>query len=127
GVIFVTITHNQSSSTIRYPGNLPETIAVGSTDDDDTRSSFSNWGDEIDLVAPGDTIYTISLAGTLQAWSGTSFSAPLVAGVASLLAALDPDITQEEVRTLLTAGAEDEVGDASDVKGWDVYHGWGRL
>ncbi len=126
-VVFVTITHNHSSGIITYPGNLPESITVGATDSNDVRSSFSNWGDEIDLVAPGTNIYTVGLSGNLEHWWGTSFSAPQVAGVAALLASVCPSFDQETARTLLCAGAEDQVGDASDVPGWDPYYGWGRL
>ena len=45
----------------------------------------------------------------------------------ALLAALRPGITPEETRTLLTAGAEDQVGGVTDTKGWDAHYGWGRL
>ena len=127
GVIFVTITHNDGTSTITFPGTLPETITVGATDSDDTKSSFSNWGSEIDLVAPGRDIYTVNRWGFTTYWSGTSFSAPQVAGVATLLLSLRPELDNEDVRTLLCAGAEDQVGDANDTPGFDNYYGWGRL
>lgn len=126
-VVFVTITHNHSSGIITYPGNLAESITVGATETNDVRASFSNWGAEIDLVAPGRDIYTVGRTGNLEHWWGTSFSAPQVAGVAALLASVRPSFNQETARTLLCAGAEDQVGDASDVPGWDPYYGWGRL
>ena len=128
GVIFVTITHNYSSPVVTFPGTLPETITVGATKSNDERASFSNWGPEIDLVAPGTNIYGIYNNGATYVWWGTSFAAPHVAGVASLLASVRPDINNEEVRTLLCAGAEDQVGDAGeDTPGFDNYYGWGRL
>jgi len=58
---------------------------------------------------------------------GTSFSAPQVAGVAALIASLHPTIRQAQVEALLRAGADDQVGDATDTTGFDPYHGWGRL
>ena len=127
GVIFVTITHNDGNGNIRFPGRMQRCITVGATDSDDTRSSFSNYGSAIDLVAPGRDIHTVSSSGTLQARWGTSFSAPQVAGAAALLAALDPNISHEQARTLLCAGADDEVGDTQDAEGFDHYYGWGRL
>jgi subtilisin family serine protease len=126
GVIFVTITHNQGGA-ITYPGNLTNCITVGATDAQDRRTGFSNYGPQIDLCAPGTNIYTVSRTGTLNYWWGTSFSAPLVSGVCGLLAALRPEITHDEARLLLCAGAEDRVGDATDTAGFDNYYGWGRL
>lgn len=127
GVVFVTITHNDGSSNIRFPGELAECITVGATTESDARASFSNYGAEIDLVAPGDHIYTVTRFDTLQWWWGTSFAAPQVAAVAAMLAGLDPDINQEQARVLLARGADDEVGDATDTPGFDNYYGWGRL
>ncbi len=127
GVIFVTITHNDGVGTIRFPGNLTNCITVGATDQQDRRTGFSNFGSQIDLVAPGTNIYTISTGGGLTYWWGTSFSAPQVSGVAALLCSLRPSLTHYQVADLLSAGAEDRVGDASDTAGWDQYYGWGRL
>ena len=127
GVIFVTITHNDGAGVIRFPGSLTNCITVGATDEADQRCGFSNYGPQIDLVAPGTNIVTISTIGSLSIWWGTSFSAPLVSGVSALLAAVRPGITQNEVHTLLCAGAEDGVGDATDTPGFDYYYGWGRL
>ena len=127
GTIFVTITHNDGTGTIRYPGNLTNVITVGATDAQDLRAGFSNHGPEIDLCAPGVDVYTVGRTGAVEYWWGTSFAAPLVAGTCCLLAAVDPDVTPEEARQLLCAGAEDRVGNASDVAGFDRYYGWGRL
>ncbi len=127
GVIFVTITHNDGS-VIRFPGSMRACITVGATTTNDQRSTFSNYGSAIDLVAPGEHITTVSRTGTiLSEWSGTSFSAPQVAGVAAMLAGLRTNLTHDEACALLTTGADDQVGNASDTKGFDNYYGWGRL
>jgi subtilisin family serine protease len=127
GVIFVTITHNDGRGVIRFPGNLSTCITLGATDQQDRRAGFSNYGPQIDLCAPGTNIYTVSLSGTLQFWWGTSFAAPQAAGVCGLLLSLRPNLTHEQARLLLCAGAEDAVGDATDTPGFDNYYGWGRL
>lgn len=127
GAIFVTITHNDGTSTIRFPGNLPMSITLGASDQQDRRCGFSNFGPQIDLVAPGTNIYTVSRYGTLDWWWGTSFAAPQAAGVCALMAAIRPDLTQDQARTLLCAGADDQVGDAADTPSFDNYYGWGRL
>ena len=127
-VIFVTITHNDGSGTIRFPGRLPQCITVGATERDDTRADFSNYGPAIDLVAPGRDIYTVGRTGGLEYWYGTSESAPQVCGVAALVASLRPSINQRTMEQLLEATAEDGVGNpAEDTPGWDQYYGYGRL
>jgi subtilisin family serine protease len=127
GVIFVSITHNDGTGTITFPGRMPESITVGATGESDNKAFFSNWGPEIDLVAPGVNFNTVGNDGTLTNWFGTSFAAPLVSGVACLITAARPALTQAEMHTLLCASAEDEVGGILDSPGFDVYFGWGRL
>lgn len=121
GVIFVTITHNDGGGVITFPGRMPESITVGSSDRNDRRALFSNYGPRVDLLAPGQDIW-----GTAPG-SGTSYSAPIVSGAVALLLSLRPTLRQEEVRALLHAGAADQLGEASDTPGFDNFHGWGRL
>lgn len=127
GVVFVTITQNDGVGLISYPGSLTQAITVGATERNDTKSSFSNWGPQIDIVAPGRDIYTVNRNGNLDWWWGTSFAAPQVSGVAALLLSINPALDQNSVAALLVAGAEDQVGDSLDVAGFDNYYGWGRL
>jgi len=128
GVVFVTITHNDGTGTIRFPGRMRSPITVGATNENDERRTSSNYGDAIDLVAPGRNIRTIGLAGTLQRWSGTSFAAPLVSGVCALMRSQLPELDTQLALKLLIAGAEDQVGKVTeDTAGFDIYHGWGRL
>jgi thermitase len=127
GVIFVTITHNSGAGNITFPGDLTNCITVGATTTNDTWATFSNYGPEIDLVAPGKDMLVITRTGLSSGWYGTSFSAPLVSGVCGLLASVRPGLTHEEARQLLCAGADDQVGDAYDTVGFDIRYGWGRL
>lgn len=128
-VIVVSITSNEGIGTILYPGSLPEVITVGASDVEDRRWPDSNYGPEIDLIAPGAGITTLHSDGSV--WpnaTGTSAAAPMVSGVVALLASLRPDLDQEQARALLCAGADDSVGvPEEDSPGFDVYHGWGRL
>lgn len=128
GLIVVSLTSNDGTNQISFPGNLAEVITVGATDLSDRRADFSNYGPEIDLVAPGVGICTLHRDGSLWCPDGTSLSAPMVSGAAALLAAMRSDINNEMARTLLCAGADDLVGHPSeDTPGFDIYHGWGRL
>ncbi len=127
GVVFVAAVHNDGAS-IRFPANLPMSIAVGASTQDDRRASFSNFGPELSLLAPGTNIYTMTRFGTQTKIWGTSASAPMVAGVASLIVSLRPDLSPMQVKTLLCAGADDQVGSTTEDKpGFDIYSGFGRL
>jgi subtilisin family serine protease len=82
------------------PGGLPYSniITVASTDDRDRRASFSNYGaNTVDIAAPGSEILTLGIGGGYVLVDGTSFSAPVVSGVAALLLAKDPGITYLEL------------------------------
>ena len=136
GVIHISITHNDDSNFVRYPGAYAETIAVGATDSLDQRAdpfcysatSGSNYGAEIDVVAPGELILGAAMGGGYNSWCGTSQAAPLVAGLVGIMRTVNPSLGREEARHLLQAGAEDQVGrPAEDTAGFDIYHGWGRV
>jgi subtilisin family serine protease len=127
GVIFVTAAGNLGATNLSFPGYLTHCITVGATDQEDRRARFSNSGSQLDLVAPGVALPTVGLSGDIEHVEGTSLSAPLVSAVCTLLASLRPNLTQAEARQLLCAAAEDQVGDASDISGFDNYYGWGRL
>lgn len=120
-----------------YPAAYTNTIAVGATDPDDTRTapffwsptSGSNYGSHIDLIAPGNFTYGLShLSNTNynSYWGGTSQASPLVAGIASLMLSLNPNLSVDEIRSILRSTADDQVGDAEDTPGWDQYYGAGR-
>jgi len=126
-VIFITITHNDGSGAIRFPGRLPQSITVGGTERNDVRANFSNYGAAIDLVAPARDIYTVDSRGALAREFGTSHAAPLVSGVAAIVASLKPRIAQREMEQLICASAQDRVGDGTDMPGWDLFYGYGRL
>lgn len=86
--------------------DLPNILSVASTDDFDQLSDFSNYGPvTVDLAAPGDNVLTTSIGGWANA-SGTSFSAPLVAGVAGLVLSIRPGRPPEEVIDLILAGVD---------------------
>lgn len=138
-VIIVASMANEDNDTPFYPAAFDATIAVGSTDANDHRTnpffwdaaSGSNYGNHIDLVAPGNFIYGLSSQSNTSYntyWGGTSQAAPAVAGVVSLMKGLDPTLSLEEIRTILWETAEDQVGKSfEDTSGWDQFHGAGRL
>jgi len=113
-----------------WPGAHAGVISVGSTDHDDHRTYSSSTGNTLDVVAPGDEVFGISVSGLLggASFSGTSAAAPLACGVVTLIKSLNPRLSAHQVEDLLIAGAEDQVSDDGfDVPGWDPYYGHGRL
>lgn len=112
-----------------YPAACTGVIAVGATDAEDKRASFSTFGNHISVCAPGHQIYSLShLYDTAYVMmSGTSMATPCVAGVAALLLAQDSTRTPAQIKNLLESNAEDMVGESKDVAGFDKYYGNGRV
>jgi thermitase len=119
---------NDGDSTSYYPAVYTQTIAVGATNRLDERWASSNFGDHIDVVAPGVAIWSTLWDDAYASWEGTSMAAPHVTGVLGLIESVRPDYTVEELRAVLAASADDQVGPPNeDKKGWDQYFGAGRL
>jgi len=97
-------------------------IPVSATDGSDLRASWSSFGSYVALSAPGVGIWTTSSDGGYRAASGTSFSAPITAGVAALVMAAKPSLSSAQVENLLYTTAQD-LGTA----GRDIYFGHGRV
>lgn len=100
----------------------PYIVSVSATASGDILASFSSYGPYVDLSAPGVSIYTTIRGGGYGSVSGTSFSAPIVAGTAALIFSVNPSLTPVDVERILESTAVD-LGDS----GYDVYYGWGRV
>jgi hypothetical protein len=97
GLIAVASAGNDGQSTLMYPAAYENVMGVASTSNEDVRSSFSNYGSDLVWVAaPGEGLITTYPWGSFAAVWGTSFSAPLVAGGAALLAGLEGSATQDQ-------------------------------
>jgi len=122
GVILVGASGNDYDNHISYPAAYDSVIAVGALDRSDKRTSWSNYGEDLELMAPGDTIVSTVLDGGYEFYSGTSMACPHVAGVAALALSRHPDYTNQQIRDLLVNTADD-LGPA----GWDEEYGYGRI
>ena len=112
GAIVVCSTGNDGSTTLYYPGALEDTIGVGSINKGMERSDFSHRNKSIFVVAPGEDVYSLGQGGSVRSSSGTSFSAPFVAGLAALLKEAHPEMNTSK-----------DLGDA----GYDVEYGYGLI
>ena len=83
-------------------------------DQDDTFADFSNYGSDVDLIAPGVCILSTYLGGGYNTLSGTSMASPHVAGAAALYKAGNPGASPAQVRTALQAAGNLNWNDADD-------------
>ena len=100
----------------------PWIVSVAATDANDARASFSSSGAYVDLAAPGVNIRTTKRISGYAWGSGTSYSGPVVAGVAALMWAANPALLPADVETVLEATAQD-----LGPEGWDPEFGYGRV
>lgn len=103
GVIVVAAAGNGGASTPSYPAYYSNVIAVAATDSSDRLTSWSQYGDWVDVAAPGSSIYSTLINNTYSYKSGTSMASPFVAGLAGLVFSCvvdtnDNQLTNDEVR-----------------------------
>lgn len=139
GIIVVSATGNSGQSSIFYPAKYDEVIAVGATRFDGARAPYANYGDGIDMVAPGgdldvdqngdgqwdgilqQTCTTVACAAFSDYYyEGTSQAVPQVSAAAALL--LASGIPAAQITGLLE-GSSNDLGSA----GYDTSFGWGQL
>ena len=137
---------NSNSEGIIYPASNDNTIAVGASSPCDERKNpsscdgegwwGSNYGSDLDVVAPGVEWWTTDMMGTagysngnyFNHMNGTSSATPAVAGLAGLIISHRPCLNEAQVQEIIEQGADDQVGlPGEDTPGWDQYMGWGRI
>lgn len=103
-----------------YPAGIDGVLAVGASDRNNERATFSQAGTFLDVAAPGvDMVSTVPGGGQCLD-NGTSFSAPYVAGVAALLRAKHPDWKAREIVAQIEQTAERGINGRDDYVGWGV-------
>lgn len=134
------------------PARYPHVIGVAASDYLDQLASFSNFGDSVDVAAPGTRnygpdamsppyVYTLDRTGmagynsstnpnSYDRFSGTSASCPIAAGVVGLIASVNPNLTEGRLRRILCQSA-DKVTlpylDTRDFGTWNRFLGYGRV
>lgn len=94
-----------------YPGDYPEVIAVAALDQNDQKATFSNFGANVDVSAPGVNILPTMAGpaggGAYGFGSGTSFAAPHVSGVAALVWSVNRNLSNQQVRRVIENTCDD--------------------
>jgi subtilisin family serine protease len=126
GVVIVAAAGNDGAIQYNYPASYDGVITVGATNDKNKKAYFTTYGPSIDVVAPGEDVYsTLSISSkdaTFERLSGTSMASPIVAGVAALLKSKYPNLNTYEVEYILETTATD-LGE----KGFDFDYGYGLV
>lgn len=131
GVIVVTCAGNTNLTTpdnVYYPGAYDGVICVGAVNPQGEVSDFSQRGEYLDFVAPGEELPAATMEGELTTVAGTSFSAAYVTGVIADLLSDEPDLSrqQEELPQKLMELLKQRARDIGR-PGWNPDSGWGVL
>ena len=145
GIIIIFATGNDGQDMGNDESAIPEVIAVGSSDKENLRAWYSNYGEYIDVLAPGGNldlgittlddmgengIATLDddylLANDENSFVGTSASAPIVSGVIALMLEKNPNMTRDEVAKALH-DKSDKIGTLDYVDGFNEYYGYGKI
>lgn len=121
-VVLVAASGNDNTGQPGYPAAYPEVLAVAATDSSKRRASFSNYGDYIDVAAPGVSIASTYSGQQYAALSGTSMASPHVAALAALVRSVNPLLTNTEVMDIIRYSAED-----LGPQGKDAQFGYGQI
>ncbi|NWJ44822.1 MAG: S8 family serine peptidase [Chloroflexi bacterium] len=146
GAIIVAASGNAANGVAEYPAAYDGVIAVAATDENNNAAKFSSFGSWVSVAAPGTNILTTNInwpgtafnkgnpyltddafghnrdSGDYTVVNGTSFSAPIVAGVISLMLEVNPNLSAEQVKSILQGTATD-----IDAPGRDDRTGYGLV
>jgi hypothetical protein len=101
-VVFAAGNDNRNTDTTpQFPGVYPEVIAVAALDQQDRKATFSNFGSNVDVSAPGVNIWSTVPVNSFGFKNGTSMASPHVAGLAALVWSRNRSLTNQQVRQVI--------------------------
>jgi thermitase len=131
GAVIVAAAGNEGIEQVEYPAGYNFVLAVSAINQANERADFSNWGINIGVTAPGTSIFsttpTYPVPNRVQIYDslhGTSQATPFVSGLAALLLAINPDLSNTEVIQIIQQAAVPIHGNS---KRWNHYSGYGLL
>ena len=136
GIVVVAAAGNDGTTNLFYPAALANVISVGAFDEDHRRAPFSNYGNWVDISAPGNVIFStypmVGCTGEVAppgevgcyTWnSGTSMASPHVAGAAALVWSRSDVTTNSQVVDILLNSADPQGVDAVRLDSWTIHGG----
>ncbi len=120
GMLLVAAAGNAGNSSLSYPASYSSVMSVAAVDSSRNRASYSQYNSQVEIAAPGSSVYSTYKNNSYSTLSGTSMATPHVTGVAALVWSQFPACTPARIRTALTATAQDR-----GTAGRDVYYGFG--
>ncbi|MDR2653462.1 MAG: S8 family serine peptidase, partial [Prevotellaceae bacterium] len=120
GCVLVACAHNQGQPNVTFPASSDKVIAVGTLTRNGQRRSDSNYGTNLNVLAPGEYIYTTGMTGSgrndtindgangvyYSNFNATSAATPHVAGIAALVLSVNSNLTAQEVRDIIDMTAQ---------------------
>jgi subtilisin family serine protease len=107
GVVVVAAAGNDNNDELSYPAAYSHVISVASLDISDARSSFSTYGNTVDISAPGRGILSTTPFGSYASFSGTSMATPLVSSCLAYIWSCFPTLTISQLENVLKSTADD--------------------
>ncbi|MDN5353231.1 MAG: serine protease [Clostridiales bacterium] len=93
----------------------PATYTVAATNPVETTTSFSNYGNAVDIAAPGKKVLSTIPNGEYEAWDGTSMATPIVTGIAAMMLSESPNLSAAQIYSILSDTAQDILEDGDDI------------
>lgn len=105
GALVVAAAGNTNARLSFYPAAFDNVLSVAATNSNDEKANFSTYDYSVDIAAPGKAVYSCT-GNTYGTSDGTSFSAPIVSGVAALVKSYYPSFTPQQIIHRLKATAD---------------------
>jgi len=121
GVICVASVANAGADTTVYPSNIQPVIGVAATTNDDYRTSFSNYGTDVDIAAPGEAVVSTYPQNRYAVGWGTSFSTPYVTGTVALMRSVNSLENATQAMADLANGGARVLSPELNARRVDVY------
>lgn len=127
GMLIIAAAGNSGINEKYYPASYENVFSVGATGASDLKWSSSTFSPAVDIVAPGELVRSCWPFNGYNSSSGTSFSAPLVAGAAALVKSHFPNYTSEQIAERIRVTADTSIYSLAGNSAWVGMMGAGRL
>ncbi len=141
GIVFIFASGNRGKENNSDESMIDSVLGVGSSDEENLRAIYSNFGDGLDVIAPGgynlgvtttydsnnsNHISDFMKAEDYEKFQGTSASAPIVSGAISLLLEKYPNLTRKKIQQIVQRSS-DKIGNVEYINNRNKYYGYGKL